>query len=301
MNIKIIFSLFFFLPLFLMADDITAVTHTEEAADGLDLEAVVQILKDSKDAETLEQALNNPELGINNMDLNDDGYVDYMRVVTEKEGDTHVIILQIPLEENEVQDVATIEIEKDNAGAIQIQVHGNAMIYGPDYYIRPVGVSVTVFPFVNWLFSPYYRPWRPHFYIGFYPSWYHPWRRVPYTVYRPRITRYNTVRVGRYRTSVVVRAPRIYRPRTTTIVKRPLRRSVTVQKKTVTVRKNVVRTAPVKTVKTKKVVKTAPKTTVAKKTTIRNTPNKKVVKTTKVKKTKGKKTVVRKKTVKKKR
>ena len=220
-------------------EDITVVSHGEEVADGLDLQAVVQVLKDVKDAEALEQSLNDPELGINNLDLNEDGQVDYIRVVTEQEEDAHVIILQVPLEENEVQDIATIEVEKDEKGEVVMQVHGHVDVYGPDYYVRPVDVHISVFPFVSWLYSPLYRPWRPHFYIGFYPKWYRPWRVVPVSVYRPRITGFGTVRVGVFTKSVVVRAPRLYRPRTTVIVKKPMRRNVTVSKTTkVTVKSN---------------------------------------------------------------
>jgi len=305
-----------------LLDDITAVTHGEEAADGLDLQAVVQVLKDVKDAEALERALNDPELGLNNLDLNEDGQVDYIRVVTEQEGDTHVIILQVPLEEHEVQDIATIEVEKDAHGEIAMQVHGSVHVYGPDYYVRPVGVHFSVFPFISWLYSPIYRPWRPHYYIGYYPTWYRPWRTVSYSVYRPRITRYNTVRVGVYRKSVVVRAPRIYKPRATVVVKKPLRRPVTINKttnisvkpKTTTVKRTttVKKTTPVhRTIpKTKRVTKTTkvttPKTTVTKTSTVKTRTKpiakpapkttKKVTKKTKTTKTKnGKKTVVKKK------
>ena len=48
------------------------------AADGLDLQAVGQLVKDAKDAEDLEKLINTPK--INNLDLGADGEVDYIKV-----------------------------------------------------------------------------------------------------------------------------------------------------------------------------------------------------------------------------
>jgi len=259
-NLYLLFALELLFQPFLLSQDVTAVSYGEEVAASLDLSAVVQVLKEVKDPEALEQALNDPDLGLNNLDLNEDGFVDYIRVVTEHDVDTHVIILQVPLDEHEVQDIATIEVEKSSKGEVQFQVHGHHMIYGPDYYLRPVGVAFASFAFVNWLFSPNYRPWRSTYYIGAYPRWYRTWRIVPRSVYAPRVKRYTTVRVGTYRKSVVVRAPRVYTHRSTTVVRKPGKTTVTrttvqakPKKKTVTTKKTKV--TKTKTGKTKKVKK----------------------------------------------
>ena len=50
------------------------------AAEGLNLKAVGELLKKANDAETFEKLLNSKDEGINNLDLNEDGKVDYIFV-----------------------------------------------------------------------------------------------------------------------------------------------------------------------------------------------------------------------------
>lgn len=121
-------------------EKVTIVAPTSEAAEGLDLHAVAEVFKDSPNLKEFEKTLNDPDEGINNLDLDENGEVDFIRVVEEISGDTHIIILQTLLGENEIQDVATIEIEKSGED-YNMQVSGDEMIYGSHYYIVP-GVYV---------------------------------------------------------------------------------------------------------------------------------------------------------------
>ena len=99
--------------------DVTIVAPTSEAADGLDLKAVSVLFQDSENLEAFEKALNDSETGINNLDLNEDGEADFIRVVEEADGDARLIILQVPLAKDEFQDVATIEVEKNGRRRLQ--------------------------------------------------------------------------------------------------------------------------------------------------------------------------------------
>jgi cystathionine beta-lyase family protein involved in aluminum resistance len=65
-----------------------------DISDNLDLQAVASIFGESKDLSDFEFRLNDPNLRINNLDLNRDGYVDYLRVVELVEGRTHLIVIQ---------------------------------------------------------------------------------------------------------------------------------------------------------------------------------------------------------------
>ena len=47
-----------------------------------------------------------------------DEEVDFIRVVEEVSGETHLVVLQVPMGEDDYQDVATIEIEKDDEGNV---------------------------------------------------------------------------------------------------------------------------------------------------------------------------------------
>jgi len=211
-------------------EDVTIVAPTSEAAQGLDLHAVAELFTETKDLEAFERALNDPETGINNLDLDDNGEVDYIRIVEEVEGDVHIIILQVPLGENEFQDVATIEVEKSDDDNINMQVHGNHVIYGADYYVQPTVVHVHTWPIITWLYRPVYRPYRSVFYFGFYPRWWRPYRPVTFTVYRTRTVRYTSRRtftVGR--TTRVTTVNRVkYKPASSTLVRKKTVRTTNV-------------------------------------------------------------------------
>jgi hypothetical protein len=173
--------------------NITIVTPNSRIAEGLDLNAVAELFKDSENLEEFEKALNDPEIGINNLDLDEDGYVDYIRVVEHVADDTHVIILQVALGQDEFQDIATIEIEMTGTENYNMQVRGNEIIYGYDYYISPMYVHVHHihgWRIMAWLFRPMYRPYYSVFYFGYYPGWWRPYQPVVIHVYHNRTERY---------------------------------------------------------------------------------------------------------------
>ena len=63
-------------------DIITITVASEDICDNLDLEAVTSIFGASKDLEDFEKRLNDPETQISNLDLNNDGEVDFSRPAT---------------------------------------------------------------------------------------------------------------------------------------------------------------------------------------------------------------------------
>jgi hypothetical protein len=127
----------------LLAQDAEPAT---EAAENLDLYGVAELLKDSESLEDFEKRLNQESNEVNNLDLNDDDQVDYIAVVEEVEGDTHVAILRVPLGENEYQDVASVELEKVSSEEIAVQIVGDEELYGPDYIIEPAETSASAWP-----------------------------------------------------------------------------------------------------------------------------------------------------------
>ena len=117
-----------------------------EAAEDLDLYGVAELLQRSESLEDFEKRLNLESNEVNNLDLNGDDQVDYITVVEEAEGDTHVAILRVPLGEYEYQDVASVELEKVSSDAIAVQIVGDEEIYGPDYIIEPAETSASAWP-----------------------------------------------------------------------------------------------------------------------------------------------------------
>jgi len=177
LKVKIVkvFILFIYMTGITSAQDVTTINAaSEEISDNLDLEAVASILGDSKDLEEFEYKLNDPETQISNLDLNEDGNVDYLRVVETAENDTHVIALQSVLGEDVYQDVATIEVEKDSKGKTRVQLVGDVYLYGPSYIVEPVYVHRPAIFSIFW--KPYYRPYRSVFYWGYYPSHHYFWK-----------------------------------------------------------------------------------------------------------------------------
>jgi hypothetical protein len=203
-------------------EDVTIVAPTSEAAEGLDLQAVSELFKDSKNMEEFEKALNDPETGINNLDLDENGEVDFIRVVEEAADETRVIILQVPLGKDEFQDVATIEVEKTGDEEYNMQIHGNEDIYGADYYVAPTVVHIHTWPVIVWLYAPVYHPYRSVYYWGYYPRWWRPYHPVTVNVYRTRTVRYRghtTFRVTK--TSRVRTVSRVkYKPHSSTLVRK---------------------------------------------------------------------------------
>jgi len=176
-------------------EEVKIEASSAEISEGLDLEAAAELFKDSEDLEAFEQSLNDPDIGINNLDLDENGEVDFIRVLEEVEDDAHLIILQAALAEEEYQDVATIEIEQNDDDTYNMQIQGNEDIYGSDYYVTPVNVRIHTWPIIKRIYLPAYHPYRSPYLWGKYPTWWKRHRPVTVHVYRPRIKRY-TARAG---------------------------------------------------------------------------------------------------------
>ncbi len=192
----------------LNAQDVTTVEATDsEISENLDLEAVASVFGEAEDLEDFEKKLNDPDTQISNLDLNEDGEVDYLRVIESSKDETHLVTIQAVIEEDKYQDVAVIDVEKDSEGETQVQVVGDVYMYGPDYIITPVYVHPPVV--VVWFWGPYYNPWRSPYYYGYYPPYYRPWRPYPTPRYHTNVNvhinvnnSYNKTTVRKSNTSV---------------------------------------------------------------------------------------------------
>jgi hypothetical protein len=165
------------------AQDRTTVNATSsEISDNLDLRAVASIFGDSENLDDFERRLNDPKLQISNLDLNNDNQVDYLRVIESVEGRTHLIIVQAVLERDVFQDVATVEVERDEHNRVQVQVVGDVYMYGHNYIYEPVYVHTPIIYTSFWITN--YRPYYSSWYWGYYPTYYYAWN--PYPVFRYR-------------------------------------------------------------------------------------------------------------------
>src|SRR6478672_2637175 len=197
------------LPAFSQAkEDTTALLGLP--GDNLDLYAVLDLFKKSKTIELFEKSLNDEKEGINNLDLNLDKKVDFIKVTTKKEDSAYTFVLQVDVAKTETQDVAVILLNKVN-GKVSLQIVGDEELYGKDYVIEPKGnssvtpnpgytgkdpvtkevpattttsstttvevpatttVVVQSAPIVQYVYSPAYVPYYPPYYYGYYPPYF---------------------------------------------------------------------------------------------------------------------------------
>ena len=146
----------------IFAQEKTTVTaKNSDISDNLDLRAVATVFGDAKDLEDFERRLNDPKTQISNLDLNNDNYVDYLRVIETVEGNVHLVVVQAVLEKDVFQDVATIEVERDNNNRVQVQVVGDVYMYGANYIYEPVYVHTPIIYNTFWVgnYRPYYSSW----------------------------------------------------------------------------------------------------------------------------------------------
>jgi hypothetical protein len=156
---------------------------SSDISDNLNLEAVASIFGDSENLEDFERRLNDPDSRISNLDLNEDGYIDYLRVVENSSENNSLVVVQAVLDKDVYQDVATIEVEKGSNGNPRVQVIGNSYIYGSNYIIEPVFVHTPLI--FSFFWGSRYSPWHSPYYWDNYPRWYSYYRPCsPYSYHR---------------------------------------------------------------------------------------------------------------------
>lgn len=214
--------------------------------DNLDLYGVLDLFKKSENPEEFEKKLNSSETKLNNLDLNGDGETDYIRVIDRTENNLHALVLQIPVNEDESQDVAVIEIEKKEDGTAHLQIVGDEELYGKNYIIEPkdeasrantsptapsssqaqqsttttttttekvttpppppVIVNVWGWPSVRYVYGPAYAPWVSPWRWRYYPPYWRPWRPVYWHTYHHHWHPY----WGHYHRAPMYRVPRAH-------------------------------------------------------------------------------------------
>ena len=176
--------------------------------DNLNLYAVMKLFQESETLEGFERNLNDQNSQINNLDLNGDNYVDYIKVLDYVDGTVHTIVLQVAINNRENQDVAVFTVQRFANNQVQIQLIGDETLYGKNYIIEPIfdngikgetlnpgylgnssiinGQNVIVtrtttyeianWPLVRYIYMPSYVVWRSGWYWNYYPTYWHPWQ-----------------------------------------------------------------------------------------------------------------------------
>jgi|TARA_R110000822_G_scaffold53236_1_gene137382 hypothetical protein len=164
------------------------ITTAVNPADGLDFKLVGALFQEGKvtNAETLESELNR-EGGINNLDLNGDDKTDYINVSENEAVGTFRSFDLTTGDEADATFIGSVEVEKAADGNFNIHMSGSEEIYGANsHYQVSHRPSVGQMMLYSWMFSPRPRYYHRPYYMGHYPSYYHPIRVVPMGAYASR-------------------------------------------------------------------------------------------------------------------
>ena len=147
----------------------TVTNYTTDPCFYLDLNAVAAAFAESRSVKGFEQILNSSRYMINNLDLNHDGWIDYLRVIETYRGYYHALLIQACLAPGVFQDVATLVAER-RPDVLYVEVIGDRYLYGANYIVRPVFVKRP--PMWDIYGRPNYTCWSSPYYYGSFPSYY---------------------------------------------------------------------------------------------------------------------------------
>jgi len=170
--------------------------------DNFSLEGALEIFKQSHSIKDFERNLNTRDRHVNNLDLNFDGRIDYIRVEHKRNRNYHAIILQVPISRREIQDIAVIEIEKTGRRTAMLQIVGDDYIYGNQVIVEPIArgrdtyrngaINVYKWPAVRHILARSYNPWISPYRYSYYPTWWSPWNQYAYLDFYPRTSFYRS-------------------------------------------------------------------------------------------------------------
>jgi len=215
------------------AQDAALPDSTGLPGDHFSLMGALELFKASSSPEDFEKRLNSEDSQVNNLDLNEDGEVDYVRVIGHMEGDLQVLVLQVPVSASESQDIAVIEMERQGPDEVILQIIGDEDVFGETTIVEPyeqytvapgemrreepsrVVVNVWAWPAVRFMYAPGYTVWVSPWRWRNYPGWWRPWRPLRWSAWHVRVSPFRNHRYHVVTTHRVVRAHNVYAPRRT--------------------------------------------------------------------------------------
>ena len=185
--------------------------------DNFSLQGALEMFQKAGSPEEFEKLINTPDNHINNLDLNGDGDIDYIRVIDNSKDNAHAFVLQDVVSDKESQDVAVIELEKTGDTTATLQIVGDEDLYGEQIIAEPnasnddraymeeepsalamrgpnavyqfqnpgIFVNVWFWPCVRFVYVPTYVVWRSPWRWHYYPMWWRPWRPFAWYMWHP--------------------------------------------------------------------------------------------------------------------
>ncbi|WP_269526065.1 hypothetical protein [Coraliomargarita parva] len=207
-----------------------------DASEQFDLRVLEQLLQETADAGALEKRLNNNSPALHNLDLDEDGKVDYIQVEeygAESNRGLSLFVELPPLEGEtapQVQEIASIDISKETETTGTYEIQGNPHIYGHNHYYHS-SFGIGDYLMLRWMFGDHDRYYSPYGYNR-YPYTYSSWNTQSYDRYQST-TRSYTAGSSLNRTSQSSLSTSATSPnagKNATNIKAPLKNPTTTQK-----------------------------------------------------------------------
>jgi len=134
---------------------------------GFDVNRLATIVKTSTDPQVLEKAINDPANQINNLDLDKDGNIDYLKVSEPAKNELDVID---DTSKDQSVTVASIKVNPTGNNNADLNIQGNQQYVG-DNYMYHSQFTFTDFLLMSYLMRPHMY-YVPMYHYGYYPSYY---------------------------------------------------------------------------------------------------------------------------------
>jgi len=143
------------------------VTIQSNTTAGFDVNKLANLVKTSTDPQVLEKAINDPANQINNLDLDKDGNIDYLKVNEPGKNELDVID---DVSKDQSVTVASIKINPTDNNSADMNIQGNPQYVGDNYYYHS-HFSFGDFLLMSYLLRPHVY-YVPMYHYGYYPSYY---------------------------------------------------------------------------------------------------------------------------------
>jgi len=143
------------------------VTIQSNTTAGFDVNKLANLVKTSTDPQVLEKAINDPANQINNLDLDKDGNIDYLKVNEPGKNELDVID---DVSKDQSVTVASIKINPTDNNTADLNIQGNPQYVGDNYYYHS-HFSFGDFLLMSYLLRPHVY-YAPMYHYGYYPSYY---------------------------------------------------------------------------------------------------------------------------------
>lgn len=134
---------------------------------GFDVNRLADMVKTSTDPQVLEKAINNPANQINNLDLDKDGNIDYLKVTEPGKNELNVVD---DISKDQSVTVASIKVNPTDNNQADLNIQGNPTYVG-DNYMYHSHFGLTDFLLFSYLMRPH-PYYMPMYHYGYYPSYY---------------------------------------------------------------------------------------------------------------------------------